>query len=110
MQSKYKLMAATTLVLIFLVVGSYWVVSGRAAGSITKDEAMRIAENEINSRSGDLSADAISAEKEADVGEGSEEAYYDVIVKNDDGYWEVEVYCKDGSVGEVEGPTSNPDP
>jgi hypothetical protein len=69
-----------------------------------------LAEEEVNSRTGDLSADAISAEKEADTEEGSDEAYYDVIVKNSEGYWEVEVYCKDGSIGEVEGPTSNPDP
>ena len=68
------------------------------------------AENEINSRTGDVSADAISAEKESDAEEGSDGNYYDVIVKNSEGYWEVEVYCKDGSIGEVEGPTSNLDP
>ena len=110
MESKYKIMAAATLILVFLVVGSYWIISGRAEGDITKEEAMRLAENEINERTGDLSADAISAEREADTEEGSDEAYYDVIVQNSEGYWEVEVYCKDGSIGEVEGPTSNPDP
>lgn len=103
-------MAGAVLLAIFLVAGSYWVISGRAESDVSKDEAMRIAENEINGRAGDLSADAISAEKEDDADEGSNEAYYDVIVKNSEGYWEVEVYCKDGSIGEVEGPTSNPDP
>ncbi len=37
-------------------------------------------------------------------------AYYDIIVKNSEGSWEIEVYCDDGSISEVEGPTSNPDP
>ena len=110
MESKYKVMAGAVLLLMFLVAGSYWVISGRAENNVSKDEAMRLAENEINSRTGDLSADAISAEKESDAEEGSDVAYYDVIVKNSKGYWEVEVYCKDGSIGEVEGPTSNPDP
>ena len=110
MESKYKILVGAVLILIFITAGSYWIISGRAAGDITKDEAMRAAENEINGRTGDLSADAISAEKEADTEEGSNKAYYDVIVKNSQGYWEVEVYCKDGSIGEVEGPTSNPDP
>ena len=110
MESKYKIMAGAVLLLIFLMAGSYWIISGRAEGDISKEEAMRLAEEEINSRTGDLSADAISAEKESDAEEGSDTAYYDVIVKNSEGYWEVEVYCKDGSIGEVEGPTSNPDP
>ena len=110
MESKYKIMAGAALLAIFLIAGSYWIISGRAEGDISKDEAMRLAEEEINKRTGDLSADAISAEKETDVEEGKDVSYYDVIVKNSEGYWEVEVYCKDGSIGEVEGPTSNPDP
>ena len=110
MESKYKVITGAVLLGILLVAGSYWVISGRAESDVSKDEAMRLAENEINSRTGDVSADAISAEKENDADEGSSRAYYDVIVKNSKGYWEVEVYCNDGSIGEVEGPTSNPDP
>ena len=110
MESRTKILAVASLVLILLFVGSYWVVSGRAANNISKDEAMRLAEEEINSREGDLSAEAISAELEDDADEGSSEKYYDVIVKSTSGYWEVEVYTEDGRIGEVEGPTSNPDP
>ena len=51
----------------------------------------------------------ISAEKEADEEGESSKAHYDVIVKNSEGYWEVEVNCDDGSIGEVEGPDSKPD-
>jgi len=109
MESRTKILAVASLVLILLFVGSYWVVSGRAANNVSKDEAMRLGEEEINRRSGALDADAISANKENDEDEGSNDAYYDVIVKNSEGYWEVEVNCDDGSIGEVEGPDSKPD-
>jgi len=110
MESRTKSLAVGILVLFILFTGTYWIVSGRATNNISKDEAMRLAEEEINRREGDLSADAISAELEDDAEEGSSKKYYDVIVKSTSGYWEVEVYTEDGSIGEVEGPTSNPDP
>jgi hypothetical protein len=110
MESRTKTTVVGILVLILLIAGSYWIVSGRAANNISKEEAMRLAEDEINRREGDLSAEAISAKLEDDSEEGSSEKYYDVIVKSTSGYWEVEVYTEDGRIGEVEGPTSNPDP
>ena len=110
MESRTKTLTVGILVLFLLFAGTYWIVSGRAANNISKEEAMRLAEDEINRRERDLSADAISAELEDDSEEGSSERYYDVIVKSTSGYWEVEVYTEDGSIGEVEGPTSNPDP
>ncbi len=105
MKSKSKVLAITGLVLIFLVIGSHLIVSGRAAGDITKVEAKRIAEEKCGGAA--KNARALSANKETD--EGSDNAYYDVIVENDEGFWEVEVFCSDGHTGEIEGPSSAPE-
>ena len=105
MRTKNKLLTVSGLVLIFLVLGSHLIISGRAAGDITKDEAKRIAEEECGGVA--KNARAISANKETD--EGDDNAYYDVIVVNDDGYWEVEVFCDDGHIGEKEGPSAAPE-
>ena len=98
-----KVLAITGLALIFLVMGSHLIISGRAAGDVTKAEAKRIAEERMGGAA--KNARAISAEKETD--EGEDNAYYDVMVENDEGVWEVEVYCSDGHVGEIEGPDAD---
>ncbi len=96
MITRTKALIGLSVLTIGIITGTLLVANAIATPNITEEEAKRIAEEEVG---GD--AKAQSAKLEDD----ETSPYYDVIVKNEDGYWEVEVNADTGAVNEVEGPS-----
>ncbi len=97
MIARTKALIGLSILTIGIITGTLLVANAIASPNITEEEAKQIAEEEIG---GD--AEAVSASLEDD----EDSPYYDIIVKNEKGYWEVEVDAETGAIGEVEGPSS----